>query len=56
MKNFVVEYLVIPVLTVYEVIRGCVIGIKLGWLWGMGKISEEEVNDRIHRFLYGGEE
>lgn len=56
MKNFVVEYLVIPVLTVYEVIRGCVIGIKLGWLWGMGKISEEEFYDRIRKYVYGDEE
>ena len=55
MKNFVVEYLVIPVLTVYEVIRGCVIGIKLGWLWGMGK-SEEEFYDRIRKYVYGDEE
>lgn len=56
MKIFVMEYLVLPVLTVCAVIQGFFIGIKLGVLLGFGKISEEEVNDRIHRFLYGGEE
>lgn len=53
MRNFVMEYLVIPVLTVYEVIRGYVIGIKLGWLWGMGKITDEEVKERIHKAVNG---
>lgn len=56
MRNFVMEYLVIPVITVFECIKGFFIGIKLGVLWGFGKISEEEVHERIHNFIYGGEE
>lgn len=56
MKIFVMEYLVLPVLTVCAVIQGFFIGIKLGVLLGMGKISEEEFYDRIRKYVYGDEE
>ena len=36
MRNFVMEYLVIPVITVFECIKGFFIGIKLCVLWGFG--------------------